>query len=199
VEIWLPRASEAEGVSERVPQACALVGHILLVDEAADVLLVLAAFLRGSGFAVTQAANASEALCHLRRGTNFTMMISDFPLFGADGMDLARKARQLRPGLPVLIMSSFGHAERLSELPPGFAVLRKPFRKEDLLASVGALLPERPAAPWELRDNFCSTDPTDAVRPVSSSGPLDAGAVVEPSSWAASSHSPEQPLKRTSA
>ncbi len=198
-EIWLPCASESQSVGEPVPPARALVGHILLVDEAADVLLVLAAFLRGSGFAVTQAANAREALCHLRRGTNFTMMISDFLLFGGDGLELAGKARQLRPGLPVLITTSCAHAERLSDLPPGFALLRKPFRKEDLLASVGALLLERPANSWQAEDALGSTDKTDAARPVSSSGPLDAGAVVEPLPWAASSHSPERRPKRTSA
>jgi PAS domain S-box-containing protein len=182
VEIWLPCVPPGQAVEEERAQTTrARSAHILLVDDAPDVLLVLSAFLRGAGFAVTRAGNAREALWHLQRGTKFALLISDFLMPGMDGLDLAHQAHRSRPDLPVLIISGFAASDRLSNLPPGFALLRKPFRKEDLLAAVARLQ----GGPGESASG--------------SAGPLGAGAVVEPSSWDEPPHSHELPPKPTSA
>ncbi len=187
VEIWLPRLTDAPAVAESpAPGHQSMTGHILLVDDAPDVLLVLAAFLRGAGFAVTQAGNAREALWHLSRGTSFTLMVSDFIMPGMDGLDLAKQARRSRPDLPVLIISGFAQTDRLSDLPVGLTLLRKPFRKEELLDAVSRLLPE--ASELTPADGDSWTSP----------GPPEAGAVVEPSSWDASPQSAGPRPKPTS-
>jgi PAS domain S-box-containing protein len=173
VEIWLPSsAPDADEPAKRPSGLRVRAGRILLVDDAPDVLLVLSAFLRGAGFAITQAGNAREALWHLQRGTPFALMVTDFLMPGMDGLDLAHRARQSRPDLPVLVISGFAHSERLSVLPTGFALLRKPFRKEDLLEAVTSLLPDLQTPAGETESG--------------SAGPLAAGAVVEPSPWPAS-------------
>lgn len=165
VEIWLPCAPHVAAAADQPsPRPRPRAGHILLVDDAPDVLLVLAAFLRGAGFVVTQAGNATEALWHLRRGIRFSMMVTDFLMPGMDGMELAHQARLSRPDLPVLIISGFAHSERLSDLAPGFALLRKPFRKEDLLASVGGLLPEPPGHVEAVRRAWQERGPDAANR-----------------------------------
>ncbi|WP_428485207.1 ATP-binding protein [Rhodopila sp.] len=187
VQIWLPCVISAEETENGpMPRSRARAGHILLVDDTPDVLLVLAAFLRGAGFAVTQTGHAREALWHLRRDTDFTMMVSDFLMPGMNGMDLAHQARQSRPDLPVLMISGFAHSDSLSDLPAGFALLRKPFRKEDLLAAVSSLLPP-------------TADAADETPASGSAGPPDAGAVVEGPSWHAPPTLPERPPKPTSA
>jgi CheY-like chemotaxis protein len=142
VEIWLPcNAGAKDDPVEPRSAPIHLAGHILLVDDAPDVLLVLAAFMRGAGFHVTQARDARTALRHLRDGERFSLIVTDFLMAGIDGLELARQARQIRHDLPVLIITGFARNERLANLPPGFALLRKPFRKEDLLAAVSGLLP----------------------------------------------------------
>jgi DNA-binding LytR/AlgR family response regulator len=56
---------------------------------------------------------------------------------GIDGFELARRARALRPGLPVLLMSGY---------PPGsietrdFPILHKPYRREELAHCIRAAL-----------------------------------------------------------
>ncbi len=192
VQIWLPCVTDsAEIVCEPPPPPLpARTTHVLLVDDVPDILLVMAAFLRGAGFAVTVAGNAREALWRLQRGTPFALMVTDFLMPGMDGLDLARAARRLHPDLAVLIISGFAQSDRLAQLPPGCALLRKPFRKQDFLASVARLLPRdpgdaEPARPMNVGDG-CP-------------GPHAAGAVVEPSSWPAQRQSAEPPPKPTSA
>jgi signal transduction histidine kinase len=65
VEVFLPRTSKdwpramtAVDPTTSLPA----IGHILVVDDVRDVLLTLAAFLRGDGFQVTEAHDAEEAL-----------------------------------------------------------------------------------------------------------------------------------------
>jgi CheY-like chemotaxis protein len=188
VEIWLPRLVGGPVTAGQPPRRHhPQTGHILLVDDSPDVLLVLAAFLTGAGFTVTQAANAREALWHLSRGTAFALMISDFIMPGMDGLDLAMQARQSRPALPVLLISGFAQTDRLNDLPTGFVLLRKPFRKEDLLEAVFGLLPRAPGLTPPVGD-YSTT-----------AGPPGAGAVVEPSSWDAPPHSTAPQPKPTSA
>jgi len=56
---------------------------------------------------------------------------------GVNGYELAERARALRPGLPVLLMSGYpaGSVEKCN-----FPILHKPYRREQLAAHVRAAL-----------------------------------------------------------
>jgi CheY-like chemotaxis protein len=67
---------------------------------------------------------------------------------GMSGTDLARRIRDSHPDLPVLIVSGYAEVDGIaSDLPR----LTKPFRKDELAASLAALSPSRSAS---LKESF---------------------------------------------
>jgi DNA-binding response OmpR family regulator len=76
-------------------------------------------------------------------------MIPDVGLPGMNGRQLAEVARQMRPGLKVLIVT--GHAEMLANhggfLAPGMDMLTRPFVLETLAAKIRTMIdPRQPRA-----------------------------------------------------
>ena len=57
---------------------------------------------------------------------------------GDNGIELAQKAQSLRPGLLVLLASGYEFAS--ADTPHGFALLRKPYRRETLAAAARAAM-----------------------------------------------------------
>ena len=108
---------------------------VLLVEDEPEVLRVVQAFLRGWDCRVTVSTHADAALAELASGsTAFDLLLSDVVLGpGLRGTELAQRARELRPGLPVLLMS--GYAYGAGEAP-GLPLLRKPFTREELAQSI---------------------------------------------------------------
>ena len=91
--------------------------HILLVEDEFLISEWVAEALTEQGFAVETAANATDALRHLVSGL-VDVLFTDVNLPGAmDGAALARRARELRPDLPVVYASA-----RMSMADPGTRV-----------------------------------------------------------------------------
>jgi len=81
------------------------------------------------------AANAREAFQIIENEDDITFLLSDIVMPGGMlGTELALKARELKPSLPILLMS--GYADYISgdEKPDlkGIKVLQKPFSPEQL-------------------------------------------------------------------
>jgi signal transduction histidine kinase/CheY-like chemotaxis protein len=110
----------------------------LLVDDSATHLRILGAQVQLWGLEVRACAEPRTALDLLRGSEPIDVMVTDMNVAGVEGIVLAREARQLRPGLPVVLLSS-GAAldeELRSQLA---AVLTKPVRVQalhDVLARV---------------------------------------------------------------
>ncbi len=100
--------------------------------------LSTADMLADLGFEVLEAPSAEDALRHLREGAAVDLLVTDHLMPGMSGAELVRMARQLRPGLPALIVS--GYAE-LDGLAPDLPRLVKPFRIAELAERLGALMP----------------------------------------------------------
>jgi PAS domain S-box-containing protein len=142
VELWLPRSSAAPQVVEEAPHAGPDVGGrgtALLVDDEELVRLSTADMLADLGFAVTEAASAEEALRLIDRGQRFDLLVTDHLMPGMTGTDLARAVRSARPDVPVLVVS--GYAEN-DGIAPDLPRLTKPFRKDELAASLALLHPQ---------------------------------------------------------
>lgn len=115
--------------------------RILVVEDDDAVRAVATAFLRAGGYAVDAVASAEAALERLGDDTGYALLFTDVMLGpGMDGKSLAREARALRPGLPVLLTSGDEEHAAGAEGAPGLPLLRKPWRREALLDAIRAEL-----------------------------------------------------------
>jgi len=109
---------------------------VLLVEDDALVRAAAVEMVGELGFAVVEAADAAAALAILESGVRVDVLFTDIGLPGLRGDDLARKARELRPGLKVVLAS--GYSDR--GLVEGFedAVgLDKPYDTAALAKALG--------------------------------------------------------------
>jgi CheY-like chemotaxis protein len=96
--------------------------RLLLVEDDPLLRMTLAEVLGEAGFAVLEAEDAESALGLLAAPDDVALLLTDINLPGADGFALARAARRLRPGLPVVYASG-----RLTEPDPRRARPDAPF------------------------------------------------------------------------
>ena len=79
-----------------------------MVEDEPDVLDVLQYLLIDAGHEVVPARNGIVALAALQSDRVFDILVSDVVLPGRmSGVNVARTARRLRPGLPVLLVSGY--------------------------------------------------------------------------------------------
>jgi CheY-like chemotaxis protein len=80
---------------------------ILLVDDDEMVRETLSEVLEQNGFAVTSAANVTEALKHISSGT-FEVLLSDLHMPGAgDGLTVVSAMRHANPKAVTILLSAF--------------------------------------------------------------------------------------------
>lgn len=103
---------------------------VLLVEDDASVREVVRRQLLELGYTVVEAADGNEALAMLEQIEEIRVMVSDVVMPGGlDGPTLARRARALRPGVDILLISGY---DRGSCGAGDFRLLDKPFTKADL-------------------------------------------------------------------
>jgi DNA-binding NtrC family response regulator len=112
---------------------------ILLVDDDDDVREYTANVLEDAGYDVRPAAHAEAALAVLRSGETVDLMITDVVMPGVDGVELARRVQQVRPGLKVLFTTGYTRHIAADQLV-GAEVLDKPFQRDSLLHAVHHVL-----------------------------------------------------------
>ncbi len=155
VSVWLPRdhapvAAASPAAEPPPPPSVARPGpapSILLVDDDAEVAEVAQQLLRDEGFAVVRADQAAGALALLDEGVPVDLLIADVAMPGVNGLQLADLARARRPGLRVLLATGYAQDGQAMGRNPGFPVLRKPFRAEQLVTAVRRLLEPEAADP----------------------------------------------------
>jgi PAS domain S-box-containing protein len=137
----LPRAAGLP-VAEHPPKPrvrLQATGKVLLVEDNADVADVTSKLLQRLGSSVVVAASGASALDRLERGDRFDLLLSDIVMPGPiDGLALARRVRDQYPDLPVVLTTGFSQASEA--LPPGVALLQKPFDADELSDALAAAL-----------------------------------------------------------
>jgi CheY-like chemotaxis protein len=91
--------------------------------------------LTSLGYSTLAAANAAEALDHVKLGAQFDLLFTDVIMPGGmNGRELADEVARLRPGTRVLFTSGYTEDAIVhhGRLDPGVALLNKPYRKKDL-------------------------------------------------------------------
>ncbi|HYZ64512.1 MAG TPA: PAS domain S-box protein [Acetobacteraceae bacterium] len=122
-------------------------GTVLVVDDEEAVRAQIADALREQGLTVLEAADGPAGLRIVHSGAGVDVLVTDVGLPGLNGRQLAEAARELRPGLPVLLITGYaGSMLEEGELAPGLAVLHKPFALETLAEKVRAVLQAAPVS-----------------------------------------------------
>lgn len=140
VEVLLPRALDVpiETISGAEPAVAVAGTKLLVLDDEADVLEVTVATLSAAGYEVSPASNGTEALAEIA-GAAFDAVLLDYALPGMSGAEVARRARALRPGLPIVFVTGYPDALP-ADGPEDVEVVAKPFSREELLAGIGRVL-----------------------------------------------------------
>ena len=148
MELILPVAQTAVEVTPSSPGGSPDGGSetILVVEDERAVQDVARAFLDSLGYRILTADGAVEALRILGDTAGIDLLFTDVVLGeGMNGAELGERARQLRPGLPVLLTSGYEHGAlpgaASGQLP--FELLSKPYRREELAAAVRRQLDAR--------------------------------------------------------
>ncbi|WP_332848417.1 response regulator [Massilia sp. S19_KUP03_FR1] len=113
--------------------------RILVVEDNPDLLEMACELLAKLGHIVQGAVSGEEALARVEQEA-FDVLLTDLALPGVSGVDVARRARSVRPALQVIVASGYGAPEPAALAFP-FAVLPKPYSL-DQLRDVVATLPE---------------------------------------------------------
>ncbi len=140
VSIRLPsRIRPSSGGKAAVSRAPAIMQtgkscHILLVDDAPDVLNIHAALLRKIGHRITTAQNGKEALQKVEDAADaFDMIITDYRMPEMDGLELIIELRHHQINIPIMMVTAYGEDERLQQVHRHHVtILRKPINLRDL-------------------------------------------------------------------
>jgi PAS domain S-box-containing protein len=135
--------------SRRVGAQPQLNGRRLLVaDDNETNRLIIIRQVRAWGMIARDTGSPNEALEWIRRGDPFDVAILDVSMPEMDGMALAERIRSTRPreSLAIIICSSLGRREALSEKLGIAAFLNKPLKQSQLFDALAAIF-EAPGVP----------------------------------------------------
>lgn len=101
---------------------------VLLVEDEGLIAEMISSALEDKGYCVCISDNAEDALHHLASGETFDILFTDINLPGnMDGADLAQRAREMKPELPVIFASGrWGLLDKLRSVPRS-VILPKPY------------------------------------------------------------------------
>ena len=112
---------------------------ILIVDDEADIRMLIGGVLKDEGYATREAADSTEALAAIH-GRQPTLVILDIWLQGSelDGIAILRQLRTEMPSVPVVMISGHGTIETAVEAIKigAYDFIEKPFKADRLLLLV---------------------------------------------------------------
>ncbi len=140
VDLYLPVAAEA-ALAEHRPNRRAMTSigrrlSVLLIDDEALVRMATAEMIRDLGHHVEEAGGGAEALARLEAGLSVDAVVTDYMMPGMNGAALSRRIAEIRPGLPVLLITGYtGPNDDVLHLPG----LAKPFGQTEIAEALAGL------------------------------------------------------------
>jgi len=120
--------------------------RILLADDSVTIQKVIELTFMDEDYEVRAVSNGDEALALLPE-VNPDFVIADVHMPGANGYEVCRRSKQVRPDVPVLLLvgtfEPFDEGQARSAGADSF--LKKPFDSQELLQRVGELLASKAA------------------------------------------------------
>jgi CheY-like chemotaxis protein len=138
VEVYLPRAlsapvgapaetgAGAPGVASRA--------LVLVVDDQPDVREVTVDHLQALGYRTLDAPNGAVALALLGESREIDVLLIDYAMPGQSGIEVMRLAREIRPDLPMILLTGYADTGAVEAEIDAHFVLKKPYRMRDLAA-----------------------------------------------------------------
>src|SRR5919204_6229172 len=116
-------------------------GHILIVDDQAEICDLVQEYLSGEGYRASTARDGA-GMRKVMAQSSVDLVILDLMLPGEDGLTLARALRQETPNVGIIILTGRGEiVDRIIGLEMGADdYLPKPFHLRELLARVKSVL-----------------------------------------------------------
>ena len=134
VSLYLPRCAAA--AIERPFEQAPISGRglsVLLVEDDPEVGDMVSAMLQELGHKVTRTDSVDAALEVLQRSDALDLMLTDLIMPGGrTGLDLAKAASELRPGLPIILSSGYTGETLQATADAPWPLLRKPYSAEAL-------------------------------------------------------------------
>jgi CheY-like chemotaxis protein len=112
--------------------------RVLVVDDDFLIAMNTVDLVEDLGHSALEANSGKAALEILASDVPLDAMITDFAMPGMNGVELATRARELRPSLPILLAT--GYAELPSGTELNLPRLGKPFLQKDLEAALAKIL-----------------------------------------------------------
>lgn len=111
--------------------------RVLIVDDDAIVIRSCRRVLEAEGMDVHTASTVEKGEEMLADG-DFDLMLTDIKMPGRDGFEMIARARRIRPGLPILMMSGYSTAGTIADGRRLGAdhFIAKPFTPDELLLAV---------------------------------------------------------------
>lgn len=107
---------------------------ILSVEDDLLVAMGTSGTLEELGHAVIEASSGARALEILRERPDIDILMTDQGMPGMSGIELAKAARQLRPDMPIILVT--GYLQPPDDGGLNLFVLQKPFRSDGLAAAL---------------------------------------------------------------
>ena len=146
VEIYLPRLGAVKPVCPSPAPASLQAksgqgAHILVVDDEPVLADLSGRILKRAGFSVLVCTSGAEALTEIKSGAPIDLLLTDRTMPGQDGLELAERAKELIPELPVVLVSGsgfFGASADDATEGEGLiaAILSKPYGADELTETV---------------------------------------------------------------
>jgi len=137
VTILLPREQGGPRTAGADPMDTSGSSTVLLVEDNPDVAAASTSLLEQLGYYVRRVADAEEALREVERD-GIDLVFTDIVMPGKmDGLALARRLREIRPDLPVLLAT--GYSDAAINARGDFSILRKPYEIHQLSQALAKL------------------------------------------------------------
>jgi CheY-like chemotaxis protein len=143
-QVYLP-VQEAEPLLASPPTVSLSAGQerILFIDDEPALVNMGKAILEHLGYDVVTETSSREGLALFTEQPNrFDLVITDMTMPGMTGERLARELRRIRPDIPIILCSGFGHYLNEAEAKATgiCAFLMKPFVLQELAETVRSVL-----------------------------------------------------------